>query len=390
MDEKRVDVFAHRAGFYKEGETGPGAENTFERAKHSLRFVDGLEIDVDFTADGVAVVTHDKLFRKGEDGKKYKLYFDEFKEKYPKHATLESWLDWFSQEGMEGKKLYLDLKGTEQDSFQLLEAVQSKGLADRVFIGTKDARTLTKLLLARKALDVDSKIFLQIPDPASAEKAVAYARTILSKLGVDEKRSDLQGLKPDGLHFFWPDNFLKDVIAEFVKHGEFVPMTDRSVKVPWYRRWPNFPVFYNMMQARIRDFVSRSQEEGYEVIMGSTGSPASMQRWIERGVVGVMPNVPDRMPEALKREPLPVDAIPEPNSQFTNELRMRESQSKFNAPEIDTEAEQQYYDWVGSLPELEKSSSPLETARGMFGGIPIPGDRLRQNLRRWWRGRKRS
>lgn len=384
MNKDKIDVFAHRAGFYKEGETGPGAENTFERAEHSLRFVDGLEIDVDFTSDGVAVVTHSKLNKKSEDGKSQRINFEEFKQKFPKHATLESWLDWFAQDGMESRKLYLDLKGTDQDAFQLLELVQQKGLEGRVYIGSKDARTMVKMLLARKSLNLDAKIFLQIPDPSNPEKAVSYARSILEQLGVSEP--ELMNLKPDGLHFFWPENLIKDMISELVQHGEFVPVTDRSVKVPWYKRFPNIPFFHNLQRRRLREFIEESQKAGYEVMAGSAGSPSTMQRMIEWGVRGIMPNVPDRVPDSVKREPLPIGSIPKPKGQFANNASLWDVGTRLRNLEADSDAEQQYYNWVHAVPDFQENPSGKEKVESTFGGIPSIGLRLRQ----WWRDRRKA
>lgn len=98
--QKDIKIFAHRAGWTEKQRIDGQihAENSLPRAKETLTKLGGCEIDVGFTSDGVAVITHDNVS---------KLTFEQFQQKYPDHATLESWIDWYDAEGMEDKQLYL-------------------------------------------------------------------------------------------------------------------------------------------------------------------------------------------------------------------------------------------------------------------------------------------
>ena len=93
-------VFAHRAGWTRPERTSEGMreQNSIPRAKETLQEASGCEVDVGFTADGVAVVTHDSVSR---------LTFEQFKKANPDHASLESWVGWFNTDDLKDKELYL-------------------------------------------------------------------------------------------------------------------------------------------------------------------------------------------------------------------------------------------------------------------------------------------
>lgn len=318
VQDRTVDVFAHRAGSrntdldkspsliqqIKEAKTKQNhwEQNSIENAQDAFGTVNGAEIDITFTQDGVCVVTHDDVS---------KLTFEEFKEKHPDHATLESWINWLNQPGMEDKKLYLDLKGTDQDPFKMVEMIEQLG--DRVEVGSKDPSTVIRLLLARRLLNTQCKIHLQIPDPIHGAIAVRYAQRIVDITGMDREALIKQGidpekdLKPDGLHFYWPEDVVKDIVSEMVKHGQFAPVSDQSIPVDdkSFSRWKGAPIFNSLgkfiQKRRLRGFVRRAKQAGYDVVAGSTGSPQVMEEMIQWGVDKIMPNDPNYVPTLPQR-----------------------------------------------------------------------------------------
>ncbi|MEK7112879.1 MAG: hypothetical protein AAB875_06225 [Patescibacteria group bacterium] len=286
-------VFAHRAGWARPERTPEGMreQNSIPRAKETLQEVSGCEVDVGFTKDGVAVVTHDDVSR---------LSFEQFKKANPDHASLESWVDWFTSDELKDKELYLDLKGTQQDPYRLIEAVNTLG--DRVSIGSKDPQTVFKLLLARKLLNSRAKVYLQIPEPVHPPTAVRYAENLLTNIGIrqedlnEEEKALVSELKPDGLHFYWPENLAKDIISELSRHGDFYP----AIEAASIRRngrlasiVPNIVIFHDLQRARLEHFTRLAKQKGYEVVGGSTASPLAMKRMLEWGVDAVMPNNPE-------------------------------------------------------------------------------------------------
>ncbi|MBI3385164.1 LCP family protein, partial [Candidatus Gottesmanbacteria bacterium] len=314
-----VRVFAHRAGFLETvislGEVK--TQNSIPRAKDSLTIVDGVELDLRFTSDGIAVITHDDV---------RKMSFEEFKEKNPSHDTLETWVEWFKQKGMEEKEIYLDLKGTEQDPYKLLQLVSDLG--NRVSIGSRDKKTVFKLLLARKILGLKTKIYLQIPDPIfnpfNPSGVLSDAENLGKTVGLEAKvnhadteEQEIYNLKADGVHFFWPENLWSAIWSEIQNNGRRVPVTDQS-KIPGkIAVFPNIPLFANLQKARLETFVKTAKRLGYEVIGGSTASPAIMQMMIDWGVNTIMPNDPTLLPGFLKRDDSPQN-IPDPKGRFLN------------------------------------------------------------------------
>lgn len=302
--DREVEIFAHRSGGWlkenvnHETKDEKGA-NSITGAMESFKKVGGCEVDVTFTSDGVAVVTHDNVSG---------INFEEFKRRYPDHATLESWVEWMRQPGMEDRKLYLDLKGVDQDPFLLVRELQSLG--ERVVVGSKDPVTVFKALLARKLLGSGPRVYLQIPDPLFPSVAVAYATNIAESAGLSGLDEDpasaekLNGLRPDGVHFYWPENLVKDAVAEVVKHGEFVPVTD-SAKTETAVRFPNIPILHDLQRWRLRSFVRRAKAVGLKVMAGSAASAETMKRMVEWGVDGIMPNDPNVSPVVISARETP-------------------------------------------------------------------------------------
>ncbi|MBD3362894.1 hypothetical protein GF362_04200 [Candidatus Dojkabacteria bacterium] len=105
---KEVEIIVHRAGFSRPETAEDGStieENTIPRAIETLPLSDGCEIDLQFTSEGVGVVTHDRIG---------KLTFAEFKEQYPNHATLESWVNWFKTDQLSEKNFILTSKAKKK------------------------------------------------------------------------------------------------------------------------------------------------------------------------------------------------------------------------------------------------------------------------------------
>jgi len=357
MNESGLDVYAHRAEWQEGGE-----ENNVNLAKEALARVDGVEVDVGFTKDGVAVVTHDNASE---------LSFEEFKKKYPEHATLESWIEWFREEEMVDlkKKIYLDLKGTAQDPYRLMQLVD--GLGERVAIGSKDPRTVARLLLAREILDDGAdgdqpKVYLQIPDPVLPRKALDYVDNLWENVGLREEGGIIKD-KPDGVHFYWPENLAKEIVAELCGHGEFLTVIDKLKvtgselvrKLKDVEDWrsliselgsfnefrqlvgdlgkkllspkivPNIPILHDLQRRRLWRFTQEAISRGYEVIAGSTASPITMERMIDWGVKAVMPNVTreEMLPRQVQNGGKSIE-LKGPEDQFRNTRKLFEGDLK--------------------------------------------------------------
>ncbi len=288
---RQVKVFAHRAGWLgrrkKNGDIYD--QNSLPQAAEALSIVDGVEIDIGFTKDGVAVVTHKNMSKKS---------FEEFKKGNPNHGTLEDWVSWYKDgPGMDQKEIYFDLKTTDQDPYKLIKLTEELG--SRVSIGSKDPNTIFRLLLARDLLNSQAKIYLQIPDPAIPELAVEYANKLLDIVGVDSEDPDIKSrksrLKPDGVHFYWPQNVGTDITAEIKGHGRYVSVLDKT-KNPDVVRSPNIPIFHDLQRLRLKRFVTLAKKSGFEVVAGSVASSEVMERMIGWGVDAIMPNIPNESP----------------------------------------------------------------------------------------------
>ena len=291
----KVEVLAHRAGWTKTGE-----QNSVATARETFKQVEGGEIDIEFTADGVAVINHKSAVRK--------LTLEQFKERYPNHGTLEGWVDWMeSDPQMAEKKFYLDLKGTEQDPYRLIEQLRSVG--ERMRIGSKDPRTVMLLLEARSLLceeDKGPEIYLQVPDPMPPSAGVKNAAHLAEYVGLgenleamtDEEKERVSKMRPDGLHFFFHENLAKEIVSEAAGHGEYHPVSDENpseTSTPF----PNIPIAYNLQQWRIKRFVEQAKKAGFKVAAGSSGSAESLERMITQWNVDiVMPNNPEEIPQS--------------------------------------------------------------------------------------------
>lgn len=288
--DQRLDVLAHRGGMTL---ASPG--NSIAAGKEAFAATDGAEIDLSFTKDGVCVITHKDTSN---------LTFEEFKEKYPGHATLETWIDWLQMPDMRDKKLYLDLKTTDQDPFKLVELVQK--LEGRVHIGSKDTATVVQLLLARKLLGAKCEVYLQIPEPLSGRLAVDYAQRVSEIVGLDKDELarlgvDINDLKPDGIHFFWPNDVLQSLEWEKVGHAQFISEGDTSIPSDdeFFVKWKSNPFFkligHNwlgkwMQRKRILGLIRHAKQAGFKVIGGATNTPKEHEQLVEAGVDMIMPN----------------------------------------------------------------------------------------------------
>lgn len=334
-----LKVFAHRAGWTRPERTTEGMreQNSIPRAKETLQEVSGCEVDLGFTADGVAVVTHDNVSR---------LSFEQFKKANPDHASLESWVGWFATEDLKDKELYLDLKGTQQDPYRLVELINILG--DRVSIGSKDPQTVFKLLLARKLLNSQAKVYLQIPEPVHPPTAVRYAENLLTNVGIklenltEEEKTLVSDLKPDGLHFYWPENLAKDILSELSRHGDFYPAIE-ALSIRRNGRLasivPNIVIFHDLQRARLEHFTRLAKQKGYEVVGGSTASPLAMKRMLEWGVDAVMPNNPEVFLNHLTPPYTPTEdrKAADPADRFihTKDIKEHELNQELNSGQID-------------------------------------------------------
>lgn len=310
--KKETEIFVHRAGWVVDGEPNSLKNATEVFAKG----VSGCEVDLRVTSDGALVVTHENVKAKTKD---------EFLRDNPNHMTMESWVDWLSGPEMSGKSLYLDLKDGDIDPFKLVE--MTKALGDRIVIGTKNPEVAVKAMLARKLLSSESRVILQIPDPLIPSVAVEYAKNAAKNAGLTELPFGVSAsdLVPDGVHFYFPENFAKDVAGEMKGNGEFVPMTDKT-KPEAAKRFPNIFGFHDLQRARLKAFTQEAKAAGFKyVFAGSAESAQTNQRMIEWGVDAIMPNNPDVLPESLKVEvPVGGITIPEPASRDKSTMQMRE------------------------------------------------------------------
>lgn len=361
--QNRVRLFGHRGGSWEAEERGRkeniAAQNSWERITRGLKSLGGVEADVRLTKDGVPVLVHRSV--KG-------MSLAQFKKKYPNHGTLEGLVDWFARR--KGGEVYLDLKDAgEIDAWSLIELVAK--LEGRVIIGAKDPQAVAKLLLARKLLgkEREVKIFLQIPDPAVPKKAVEYAKHLVRNAGwreenlTKEEWKMVKDLQPDGVHFFFPENLLKDLVAEIVGHGAWVPVGEklrnsRAVVLPF----PNIPLFHDLQRRRLKKFVEEALRAGYRVIAGSAAGKEINQRMIEWGVMAIMPNIPDYLPPEVVAQ-------------------LKEKQTKDKAEKIQPPSREERFRATISFRRKEPTEKGLEE-----GDSDSPRDKYLQLVRKMGKG----
>lgn len=342
----KTELFVHRAGWRSWSDKKALIENTFSSAQESLSHEEivGVEIDLSITSDGKGWISHSNT--KNET-------LDQCKKDHQGEGSFESWLEWFSKTPeLSEKQIYLDLKTTDQDPFLLLQTIQKFSMDNRVRIGTKDAQYAKELLLARMVLKMDgTKVILQFPDPASlpgldavtSKAPIGIVRSMFSpnkeqdvkRSSYDEKAyldlanlyeevfhtplvykgmKDLTALKPDGVHFFWPEDFRTAVKAEKQKSGSVVMEGDESYvgNPAEVKRVPGA----SLQEARLKRFIEEKKRDGYTIYGGSAASPETMQRMMDWGVDVLMPNDPDNLPQTLKDETADVTDIPYPTSKI--------------------------------------------------------------------------
>lgn len=311
--KETVEIFTHRAGWIVDGEPN----SVVQAGEVFGKGVNGCEIDVRSTADGALVVTHENVSNKT---------LEQFLIDNPNKVTLESWIEWMKQPELEGKEIYLDLKEGGYDPYKLIELV--KDLGERVVIGAKYPDVVVKLLIARKILGSKTRMILQIPDPAIPEVAVNYASNLANVVGLGSLPEGVvnEDIKPDGVHFYFPENIAKDLISEVRGDGESVPVTDKN-KPKSARRFPNIFGLHNLQRERLKRFTQKAKAAGFKyVFAGSAESAQTNQRMIGWGVNAIMPNNPDVLPVGVKAvsidNKLPISP---PEDRGRNEKKMVEA-----------------------------------------------------------------
>jgi glycerophosphoryl diester phosphodiesterase len=305
MDESGLspEIFAHRAGFGPKETRGKDIyeQNSIPRAAETLETSPGLEIDVTFTKDKVAVVTHDNV---------NKITYEQFKTQYPSHGTLETWVNWFaSNPDLKNKKLYLDLKGTDQDPLELVKLASQLG--DRASISSKDPETVLGLLAARDLVIPDTssprnKIYLQIPDPIHPDISMGYVDNLYANLGINRQSAEVTGLahlRPDGVHFYWPENLVKEIVTEVKRHGK-ITSSKKEARDLGISHLGNIPGLHRLQLERLKAFTAEAKKRGYEVVSGSTATAEVMAEMTKWGVDIIMPNIPTHLPDSIPPSPV--------------------------------------------------------------------------------------
>ncbi|KGA95967.1 hypothetical protein AJ85_07975 [Alkalihalobacillus alcalophilus ATCC 27647 = CGMCC 1.3604] len=159
------EIFAHR------GFSSKYPENTMSAFKAAAELdIDGIELDVQLTKDGVLVIMHDLKLDRTTNGKgfvrqtsSYEIqtlsagawFSDEFeKERVP---TLEEFFQWVKPLSL---KINIELKGLVEDREQLIEKVlnlvRSYSLEERVIFSSFDHRGMK--MLKNRAPEIESAV----------------------------------------------------------------------------------------------------------------------------------------------------------------------------------------------------------------------------------------
>lgn len=230
-------IFLHRAG--KHSSYGH-KENTVARAtitgKHPQ--VDGFEIDVRLTKDGVPIVHHDRV--RGHD-------LASFRKKY--HGdTLAEWVSWLQKHPK--KSLYLDTK--ERIPIDLYFKIIAP-VRDRIWIGSRDPWYVRHLVMQKRKTKSNVLIFYMTWNSIFAQTQVAVADYYFRK----------HKARPDGIH---------------AMYEEVTPVGLRLIHL-----------------ALIKRLVTAAKKRGY-MVSGGTGTPSSVRKQIRFGVDCLMPNHHDHIP----------------------------------------------------------------------------------------------
>lgn len=330
----RVLTYAHRGGGMVKGQ----AESTWTAAIAALKFVDGLEIDCALTADGVAIVTHAKVSKKNSA---------EFLSKHQYHMTLESWVDWFNNDpALKNKYIYIHLKTTKIDAYNFIKLL--KPLGKRSSVGSIDPGVVAKLLIARKLLAAESEIYLQIPSLVNAKATVNYAnklakRTGLNKLPLNPENSEidkdfLNNLRPDGLHYYWPENILRPFVSNLSGDGVYISPSELKkmkaknpgiVAKEGLKGFANVKGLHTLQKRELRNFVIGAKHAGYKIISGFTASPELLKLQADWGADAVMPDIPSLLPDELKiNSKNSLIKISPPKNRFLASMQLQQSKQK--------------------------------------------------------------
>ena len=147
VDRPRPWRMGHR------GARGPFPENSVDALRHALDVVDGLETDVQRSADGVLVLHHDLVAR---GARVPRSDVSLLRDRVPDLATLEDLFE--LARARPGRVLNLEIKTDgriwrsgrlERD---LVRAVRVSGLADRVLVSSFDPLSLARVRLLAPSL----------------------------------------------------------------------------------------------------------------------------------------------------------------------------------------------------------------------------------------------
>lgn len=156
----RPKIYAHR------GFSSQFPENTMLAFKEAAKLaIDGLELDVQLTKDGVAVICHDEDIKRTSNGeglikdkKLSELKVYSFHSSYSEFAsrdevkipTLDEFLDWVKDTDLEvNLELKTNIFSYEGLVEQVLELVDKYALQDRVFISSFNHYTIRKVKEAK-------------------------------------------------------------------------------------------------------------------------------------------------------------------------------------------------------------------------------------------------
>jgi glycerophosphoryl diester phosphodiesterase len=108
-----VKIIVHRAGYANSHQ-----ENTFCGAKKSFSVdrIDGIELDLSYTLDGIPVITHKSVSN---------INYDEFVKKYSDQNSLDEWVSWLNSSKEYSKKTVLIHIKSESNVLDLLEILSN-------------------------------------------------------------------------------------------------------------------------------------------------------------------------------------------------------------------------------------------------------------------------
>lgn len=286
-----MKILVHRGGYTKiriNDRIVPG-ENTLERAKLSLanNKTDGIEIDVQYTSELVPVVIHDRVGN---------LSLEDFRRKHPYQRGLSEWIKWFKKhKQFEKDIIYIDLKDNPTiRNNEILRRLLKEFtvLKNPIFIGSLDEKVLNILADIKSEFDIDLKLFFIIPEPLILGYEIAKVRRNFTR---DNK------IVIDGVHFFFIDSVMKELLSLIFKRGDFVTVTDflkgesresDDKNVPGKRiPIPNPYLIQDLYYLKTKKFVESAHRQGLLVMSASSGSVNSLRKMRDMGCDYLMVNV---------------------------------------------------------------------------------------------------